>query len=145
PFKSDYFDVVLCSETLEHVIGPKKSFYELYRTSKKYIICSIPGHTPFFYIGKYLGIIKNDVHEEFSSLGKGHINELDIKIIKKYLSEKDMKYILKKQIVYCYLPPKLTKKCCIPLSLVKFIDKIINHIPILNSYGLVQILVIEKI
>lgn len=146
PFKKDYFDIVLCSETLEHVIDPEKSFYELYRVSNRYIIVSVPGHTPFFYIGKYLGIIKKqDVPDIFSSPGKGHINELDVKCIKKYLLEKNVKYNIIRQITYCYFPPILTKKYHIPLEMVKFMDIIFSYIPFLNSFGLVQILVIEKL
>lgn len=145
PFKVDSFDIVLCSETLEHVLDPKKSFYELCRVSKKYIIISIPGHTLFFFIGRLIGIIKEEnIYDLFSSPGKGHINELNIRQLRKYLLEKDIKYVIIAQKTYCYFPPELMKKCCVPLILFKFADKIISHIPILNSFGLVQILVIEK-
>lgn len=145
PFKENYFDIILCSETLEHVLDPKSSFCELYRVSKKYIIISIPGHTPFFFIGRCLGVIKNqDISDSFSSPGKGHINELDIGLLKKYLSEINGKYDITEQKTYCYIPPEIIKKCHVPLQLIRFIDKIINYIPFLNSFGLVQILVIEK-
>jgi len=40
--KSDSFDLVLCSETIEHVPNPKKAFEELMRVAKKVLIITVP-------------------------------------------------------------------------------------------------------
>ena len=76
PFKNNSFDVVICSETLEHVIDPKKAFSELVRVSKNYILVSVPGHTPPYYLAKFFGLIKEGKKSEiFSKPGGGHIYE----------------------------------------------------------------------
>ncbi len=145
PFKSDCFDLVLCSETLEHVIDPKKSFFELCRVSKKYLIIAVPGHTPFFFLGKYFGIVKEaSISDTFGAPGRGHINELDVNCIKRYLSEKNIRYTIIKQKTYCYFPPLPMKKYHIPLSVVKLMDKVVNKMPFLSSSGLVQVLALKK-
>ncbi len=40
--KNDSFDLVLCSETIEHVPNPEKAFEELMRIAKKVLIISVP-------------------------------------------------------------------------------------------------------
>jgi ubiquinone/menaquinone biosynthesis C-methylase UbiE len=42
PYKDNQFDVVLCSETLEHVIDYPKALSEICRVSKKYVVISVP-------------------------------------------------------------------------------------------------------
>jgi len=40
--KNDSFDLVLCSETIEHVPNPEKAFEELMRVAKKVLITTVP-------------------------------------------------------------------------------------------------------
>ena len=47
PYKDNYFDLVLCTEVLEHLDDPKKGLEELVRVSKKYLVVSVPNE-PFF-------------------------------------------------------------------------------------------------
>ena len=42
PFRDHSFDIVLCSEVLEHLDSPSKAIRELARTSKKTIIITFP-------------------------------------------------------------------------------------------------------
>ena len=42
PFKDNEFDVVLCSQTLEHITNPKQSIDEITRVAKKAIIITVP-------------------------------------------------------------------------------------------------------
>jgi len=52
-YKANSFDVVICSEVLEHVEDPQKGLEELVRVSKKYVVLSVPNE-PFFMLGNLL-------------------------------------------------------------------------------------------
>ncbi len=52
-YKANSFDVVICSEVLEHVDDPQKGLEELVRVSKKYVVLSVPNE-PFFILGNLL-------------------------------------------------------------------------------------------
>lgn len=49
PFKNNSFDLVVCTEVLEHLENPKKAYRELLRVSRKYVLISVPNE-PFFTI-----------------------------------------------------------------------------------------------
>ncbi len=51
--KSSSYDVVLCSEVLEHLERPEEALKELIRVSKKYVVLSVP-HEPYFMLGNFL-------------------------------------------------------------------------------------------
>lgn len=51
--KSGTYDVVICSEVLEHLERPEEALKELIRVSKKYVILSVPNE-PLFMIGNLL-------------------------------------------------------------------------------------------
>lgn len=145
PFKNRKFDIVLCTETLEHVLNPKKSFLELLRLSNKYVILSIPGHTPLFYLIKFLGLIKDkDPFQIFSSPGKGHINDISIDLIEEWLNEYREDFVIIERYTYCYFPPDIAKKFRIPIFFLIIFDRIISKIPIINKVGLVQYAVIKN-
>jgi len=42
PFKDGQFDLVTCSEVLEHLEDPEAAFRELARVSRRYVICTTP-------------------------------------------------------------------------------------------------------
>lgn len=52
-YKNDSFDLVVCTEVLEHLEKPQKALMEIIRVSKKYIILSVPNE-PFFRIANFL-------------------------------------------------------------------------------------------
>jgi len=65
PYKDDSFDVVLCSEVLEHLERPEEALQELRRVAKRYCIVSVPNE-PFFRLanllrGKNLARWGNDI------------------------------------------------------------------------------------
>lgn len=65
PFKANSFDLVICSEVLEHLQYPEKAMAELERVTKKYCIISVP-HEPWFMLanllrGKNISRLGNDI------------------------------------------------------------------------------------
>lgn len=88
PFKDNSFDLVLCTEVLEHLEKPSKALAELRRISSKYVLLSVPNE-PFFIIanflrGKYLKRFGN--HPE-------HINHWTNIGFKNYLRRNRLKVV----------------------------------------------------
>ncbi len=58
PYRDKSFDLLICTEVLEHLKNPRKALAELRRVSNKYVLLSVPNE-PFFIManllrGKYL-------------------------------------------------------------------------------------------
>lgn len=53
PYKANTFDVVLCSEVLEHLEHPEEALKELQRVTKHYLVLSVPNE-PLFTIQRIL-------------------------------------------------------------------------------------------
>jgi len=53
PFEDNAFDVVICSEVLEHLEHPEKALKELARVTRKYTIITVPNE-PFFRLANFL-------------------------------------------------------------------------------------------
>ncbi len=53
PYKDNSFDLVICSEVLEHLEDPEKALSELERVTKKHIVLSVPNE-PWFMIANFL-------------------------------------------------------------------------------------------
>jgi len=86
PHKDNSFDLVICTEVLEHVDNPIKALQEVLRTSKKYAIFSVPNE-PFFMLsnllrGKNLSTWGND---------PGHIQHWTLLSFKKFLKKNSVK------------------------------------------------------
>ncbi len=47
PYEDNTFDLVLCTEVLEHLEDPEKALKELVRVSKKYLVISVPNEPLF--------------------------------------------------------------------------------------------------
>jgi len=65
PYKDNSFDLIICSEVMEHLQDPKKALTELARVTKKYCILSVPNE-PIFMLG---GIVRGTFPKTI-----GHIN-----------------------------------------------------------------------
>lgn len=66
PYKDNSFDLVLCTEVLEHLQNPSLVLKEILRVSSKYIIISVP-NDPYFTIQRFLrgkNIMRLGVHPE---------------------------------------------------------------------------------
>ncbi len=53
PYKDNSFDLVLCTEVLEHLEKPEDGLKELVRVSKKYLVISVPNE-PFFMFAQFI-------------------------------------------------------------------------------------------
>lgn len=82
PYKDNSFDLVVCTEVLEHLEDPKKAMSEIARVSKKYVVLSVPNE-PFFMLSNFFR------GKNLSRLGNepGHINHWTIISFQNFLEE----------------------------------------------------------
>lgn len=90
PYPSASFDIVVCTEVLEHFRNPAEVLSELRRVSKKYCLFSVP-HEPFFRLsnllrGKSISRLGNDIdhHQNWSQASfvkflQGYVDILSVK------------------------------------------------------------------
>ncbi len=91
PYKDNSFDLIICTEVLEHLEDPKKALSEIQRVSSRYVILSVPNE-PFFMIanflrGKNLRRWGNDIE---------HIHHWSSKGFQKFVENQSVKVIQKK-------------------------------------------------
>jgi len=53
PYKNGSFDLIICTEVLEHLDNPQKALEEMLRATKRYLILSVPNE-PFFMLSNFL-------------------------------------------------------------------------------------------
>jgi ubiquinone/menaquinone biosynthesis C-methylase UbiE len=53
PYENSSFDLVLCTEVMEHLEQPTEALHEIVRVSRKYCLLSVPNE-PFFMISNFL-------------------------------------------------------------------------------------------
>jgi SAM-dependent methyltransferase len=144
PFRKDSFDLVLCSEVLEHVPNPKEVFKELVRVSDRYIVVTLAGENLFHFAMRKFGLVKTS--DPYSEAGHGHINEDRIsQTIIPWSVEIGCKCLY--TLTTSYFPAYFLKIHRVPssfVSLIKLVDKIINRIPVLSEFGATQIAFLVK-
>jgi ubiquinone/menaquinone biosynthesis C-methylase UbiE len=89
-YKDNSFDLLICTEVLEHLKDPIKAVEEMKRVTSKYIIISVPNE-PFFIManflrGKYLKSFGN--HPE-------HINHWTANGLEKFLKKQGLTIVKK--------------------------------------------------
>lgn len=84
-YNSNQFDIVLCTEVLEHLEDPKKALEEIERVSSKYVLITVP-HEPWWTLFN------------FTQWGKdiGHINHWSSGGIKKFVKKNSNLKVIKK-------------------------------------------------
>jgi len=101
PIKKDSFDIIICTETLEHVLYPHKIMEEIIRIAKAdaIFILSMPNELNFYIRLQYLFNIKSDVQMPFQTILKhGHIHTPRAKDILNFFSH----YVNIRKIYYCW-------------------------------------------
>jgi SAM-dependent methyltransferase len=144
PFKNDIFDLVLCSEVLEHVLNPKSVFKELVRVSRRYIVVTLAGENLFYSVMRKFGLVRTP--NPYGEPGHGHINEDRIsQTVIPWSLEIGCKCL--DTMTTSYFPAHFLRSHRMPSSLVFLIelaDKIINKIPVLSEFGATQIVFLVK-
>lgn len=90
PYQANKFDLVICTEVLEHLEKPKDALMELKRVAKKYLIISVPNE-PTFTIQRILrgkNVMKLGAHPEHIQHWSASAFE---KFVKELLTIKDVK------------------------------------------------------
>lgn len=84
PFEDRSFDIVICTEVLEHLEKPDVALKELIRVAKKFVFVTVP-HEPWFCLGNLL-VLKN-----VSRLGNpiDHINHWRKKSFQSFLYKQE--------------------------------------------------------
>ncbi len=91
PYKNNSFDLVICTEVLEHLENPKKAYRELLRVSRKYVLISVPNE-PFFTIqriARFQNILHLGAHPE-------HIQHWTYRSFTKFVKVKGVKIVTRK-------------------------------------------------
>jgi ubiquinone/menaquinone biosynthesis C-methylase UbiE len=90
PYENNTFDIVICTEVMEHLKEPEKVMDEVVRVSKKYCLFSVPNE-PLFMIsnllrGKNISMLGNDIDHvqhwssrDFESMIRIRLDVLDVK------------------------------------------------------------------
>jgi 2-polyprenyl-3-methyl-5-hydroxy-6-metoxy-1,4-benzoquinol methylase len=86
PYKDNSFDLVICTEVLEHLLEPEKAVKEMLRVTQKYLIVSVPNE-PFFMLSNFLR------GKNFLRFGndEGHINHWNPFSLKNLLENQGLK------------------------------------------------------
>jgi len=97
PYKDNSFDLVLCTEVLEHLEDPQKALKELVRVSNKYLVISVPNE-PFFMLaqlirGKNWSRFGNDIE---------HINHWNMFGFPKFVKKNAKVHILAKRFPFAW-------------------------------------------
>lgn len=68
PYSDRSFDVVVCSEVLEHLDDPNRAMLELKRVARRHVLITVP-HEPYFQwlntLGRWLGVNPDAGHVNF--------------------------------------------------------------------------------
>lgn len=91
PYKDDSFDLVICTEVLEHLDNPKKALEEIERVASKFVLLSVPNEPIFmasnFLRGKNWSRWGNDIehinHWSSSSFQQFIIHNSELRILRK--------------------------------------------------------------
>ena len=105
PYGDNSFDLVLCTEVLEHLEEPQEALKELVRVSKKYLVISVPNE-PFFMLaqlirGKNWSRLGNDIE---------HINHWTMLGFPKFVKKNAKVKILAKRFPFAWTMLLLEKK-----------------------------------
>jgi 2-polyprenyl-3-methyl-5-hydroxy-6-metoxy-1,4-benzoquinol methylase len=111
PFKEESGDLIVCSETLEHVQDYKKAFNELVRIIKKsgHLCLTVPNFLSTLFFENVILLLIGQPNYVRSNLcvEKEHI--FHVFKLKKLLSRNDLSIITVRSVDFFHLPPRLRK------------------------------------
>jgi len=127
PIKKNTFDIIICTETLEHILYPHKIMEELIRIAKSdaTFILSMPNELNFYIRLQYLFNIKSEVQMPFQTILKhGHIHTPRTKDILKFFSD----YLTMEKIHYCWYSRNFSRSNGIKRNLLFIFDSLIDSL-----------------
>lgn len=130
PFKGQTHDLVICSETLEHVTNYEKAFSEIVRVINKsgHLCITVPNllSTLFFEYVVLLLIGQPQYAKKFAYVEKEHIFHLFK--LKRLLNREDIRVIEIRSTDFLHLPPRVRRALKIGQSLKIVSDRIENYL-----------------
>jgi len=152
PFRDSFFDVVLCSEVLEHVFAPKTAFSELVRVSKRFAIITTPSHTLPYYLAERLSFVRQlalrkgflSCNDAFKTLGPGggHISLIEVTQMESWALEVRCRVVEARVLYTVGAPVKLPRSLW---SLINtLVDGFVNLLPLEKRKGAIHFVLIEK-
>lgn len=141
PFREDSGDVLVCSETLEHVPDYNKAFGELIRVTKKsgYLCLTVPNFlsTAFFENVILLLMGQPSYVKSLVSVEKEHL--FHVFKLRRLLNQHDVEVITMRSVDFIHLPPRVRKFLKIDKVLRVMSDRFENfctkHFPFLRLAG----------
>lgn len=134
PFKDQSGDVVICSETLEHVQNSQLAFNELIRATRKsgYLCITVPNLFSIMFLEFLVlfAIGQPQYARKFLSVEKEHI--FHIKKVIKLLDNESLSTIEIRGADLLHLPPRIRKALKIEYCLKIISNELIEHFPTLN-------------
>jgi ubiquinone/menaquinone biosynthesis C-methylase UbiE len=143
PFEDGSFDVVICTETLEHVLDDKKAIGELSRVTKKHVLIVVP--TAKQSLGNRIRKLMDpefsviDVEYALKEMGRGHIHDYDLKSVSESL-------------LNCYLKPVEIRSITTPIPIIRgfgplkyAIDETCHRFPLFNNLASSVVVIAEKL
>jgi ubiquinone/menaquinone biosynthesis C-methylase UbiE len=88
PFREDCFEVVLCSEVLEHVPNYRKALSELHKVARKGLVISFPGHSYFYEIIRKVGVLRKLIDKITPHVG--HVSEVTVSYVESFARARKM-------------------------------------------------------
>jgi len=103
PFRDGSYDIVICSETLEHIPDYRKAFHELVRVTKKlgYVIITVPNSVNLTQLYNFI-LFPLFLRVERSQPEDLHL--FNIFIVNKLFERKDLRVIIKRGVDFIYIP-----------------------------------------
>jgi len=141
PFKEQVSDIVICSETLEHVPNYKKAFGELVRiTNKSGFLClTVPNFLSTAFLENVILLLVGQPNyvKSYVCVEKEHI--FHIFKLRKLLLQENVKVVAVRSVDFLHLPPRLRRILKIDQSLVTISHRMENffrnHISPLRLIG----------
>lgn len=125
PIKKNTFDIILCTETLEHTLYPHKVMEEIIRIAKPdaIFILSMPNELNFYIRLQYLFNIKSKVQMPFQTIIEhGHIHTPRTKDILNFFSD----YINIQKVYYCWYSRSFFMSKGIKRNILLIFDSLID-------------------
>lgn len=138
PFRKKSFDVVLCTEVLEHLPNPRIGFHEICQVSRKMIVVTVPwSPSPLFYLARDLNLLNLlRVYKEKRKVWdptSGHTFEIPMEEIIKWSKDEGLQVLFLQERLY--FNPPFSKFLTFSISLFKVFYSILLKIPYLRRYG----------